>query len=314
MPEVIQYERCRTQGFLFARALGLTLFLWCSVALGDAPSLRGNLVSIGSDTLGSLTAVWAELLMRRHPEVLVQVRAVGSGAAPTALIEGTAGLGPMSRPMSQEEERAFIQRYGYAPTAVTVARDSLALFVHRDNPLERIDLLQLDRIFSITRRCGAARGAELWGAVLRGQQWSQRPISLYGRGTASGTYSFFRRRVLCSGDFSPRLNRLVGSSAVVRAVSGDAFGIGYASAGYLNQTVKRLRVTAADGVQDVALSRDLFLYLNKPPASDLDPVVAGFLRLALSEEGQREVRKSGYVRVPESEMLSQLQSLGLSSE
>lgn len=295
-------------------------FLICAALVSPAPSsgaaslestsgLQGNLVSIGSDTLGSLTAVWAELLMRDHPQILVQVRAVGSGAAPTALIEGTADLGPMSRPMSPGEVRAFTRRYGYPPTAVTVARDSLALFVHRDNPLESIDLQTLDSIFSVTRHCGAERSIELWDQLLRGAEWERRPVSLYGRGTASGTYSFFRKKVMCSGDFSPRLNRLVGSSAVVRAVAGDLAGIGYASAGYLNGSVKRLRVTRSDGVTPVGMSRDLFVYINQDPDVAADPLIAAFVGLAMSEQGQREVEKAGYVRLTRSERALEMSRL-----
>lgn len=261
----------------------------------EPPDLSGKLVSIGSDTLGSLSSVWAEALSRRYPRVVVQVRAVGSGAAPPALIQGTADVGPMSRRMSPEEYGAFIKRYGYPPTAIQVAQDSLAVFVHRNNPLDSIRLSQLDAVFSITRRCGYAEALPAWsGLGLRGE-WADRLISMYGRSTASGTYSFFRKEVLCSGDFSPYLNRLVGSSAVVRAVSRDRDGIGYASAGYVNENVKRLRVLANDGVEEVDLSRGLFLYVNRERGVPLEPVIAAFVDIVLSDTGQREVARAGYL-------------------
>lgn len=262
--------------------------------------LTGKLVNTGSDTLGTLNSVWAEMLMRRHPKLIVQIRAVGSGAAPPALIQGTADIGPMSRPMSLEERRAFYRRYGYAPTALQVAGDAVAVFVHRDNPLDSIRLEQLDAIFSITRRCGNGPPLLEWRALGLTGAWADRRISMYGRTTASGTYSFFRKELLCGGDFSPYLNRLVGSSAVVRAVAGDRTGIGYASAGYINENVKRLRVLADDGIEEVDLSRGLFLYINRQKGVALDPVVAAFIDVALSDAGQREVVREGYLPISNS--------------
>lgn len=282
--------------------------------------LSGKLVSTGSDTLGSLSSRWAQALGRRYPGLLMQVRAIGSGAAPTALIQGTADVGPMSRPMSPAEERAFVRRFGYGPTAVPVARDEIAVFVHRDNALERISVPQLDAVFSATRRCGYHRPIRDWrrlngGADARIDAPARpRAISLYGRSATSGTYSFFRRRVLCRGDFAPDLNRLVGSAAVVRAVARDPRGVGYASAGYLNANVKRLRLLAADGVTEVALSRSLYLYINRRPRAALEGGLAAFLDLVLSAEGQREVRRSGYLPLSAARVARLRESLGFARD
>lgn len=280
--------------------------------------LSGKLVSTGSDTLGSLSSRWAEALGRRYPGLLMQVRAIGSGAAPTALIQGTADVGPMSRPMSPAEERAFVRRFGYGPTAVPVARDEIAVFVHRDNALGRISVPQLDAVFSATRRCGYHRPIRDWRRLNGGADERidapARPISLYGRSATSGTYSFFRSRVLCRGDFAPDLNRLVGSSAVVRAVARDPRGVGYASAGYLNANVKRLRLLAADGVTEIALSRSLYLYINRGPQAPLEGGLAAFLDLVLSAEGQREVRRSGYLPLSAARVARLRESLGFARD
>lgn len=256
-------------------------------------AVEGKLLSVGSDTLGSLMSLWAEMLTRRHPDVLVQVRAIGSAAAPTALIQGAADIGPMSRTMSSSELAAFAAQYGYAPTAVAVARDEVAVFAHRDNPLTSIGIAQIDAAFSSTRRCGAAAPVRQWKDLGLSGVWGERPVSSYGRSTASGTYSVFRRQFLCGGDFSPRLNRLVGSSAIVHAVAQDRGAIGYASAGYLNANVRRLQLLDSQG-EPVRLSRSLYLYLNRAPGTPLEPVVAAFMDIVLSPLGQREVSKAGY--------------------
>jgi phosphate transport system substrate-binding protein len=288
----------------------LCLFLGSPIA-GAAESLSGKLVSTGSDTLGSLTSLWAEMLGARYPGVLVQVRAIGSGGAPTALIQGTADIGPMSRPMSSAESAAFVRRYGYPPTAVPIAEDALAIFVHRDNPLETISISELDAVFSATRLCGYPQSIREWGELGLLRPWAARPVSVYGRSAASGTYSVFRQQVLCSGDFSRTLNRLVGSSAIVRAVATDPGGIGYASAGYLNASVKRLRVLRDNGEEEAPLARRLFLYINRPPGAELDPLMRAFLNTVLSVAGQRQVAKSGYLPLSDGELSRQRLRLGL---
>ncbi|MFT4874720.1 PstS family phosphate ABC transporter substrate-binding protein [Congregibacter sp.] len=276
-----------------------------------AEPLVGKLVSTGSDTLGALTSIWAEMLTARHSRVAMQVRAIGSGAAPTALTQGTADIGPMSRPMSPDEINAFSRKYGYQPTAIPVAEDALAVFVHRNNPLDSITTAQLDAVFSSTRRCGFPATIRDWGVLGLSAPWGRRVISVYGRSAASGTYSVFRRQVLCSGDFAVYLNRLVGSSAVVRAVAMDVNGIGYASAGYLNASVKQLRVVQNDGVQEAVLSRRLFVYINRPPKAPIDALTAAFLEVAFSAEGQREVSRLGYGELGKSELARLRSKLGL---
>lgn len=293
------------------------LLLGLVLAAGSAARdevLEGKLVSAGSDTLGALSSLWAELLRERHPDVLVQVRAIGSGAAPTALVQGSADLGPMSRPMSAAEHDLFFQRYGYAPTAVPVAYDEIAVFVHRDNPLEHVTLGELDAMFSATRRCGYPQAIREWETLLGDGGSRHQPVSLYGRSTASGTYSVFREKVLCGGDFTPELNRLVGSSAIVRAVATDPSGIGYASAGHLNVAVKRVAVLDDAGGARRSLARGLYLYLNRPPGVPLKPLVAAYIDLALDEVGQREVERAGYQRLERRERRLLRERLGLDGD
>jgi phosphate transport system substrate-binding protein len=293
------------------RGLCCALVLLAAPVCSQTATLSGKLITTGSDTLGALTSIWGEMLMRAHPDVQVQVRAIGSGAAPTALSEGTADIGPMSRPMSASERAVFIERYGYAPTAVPVAEDAIAVFVHRDNPMESISISELDAVFSITRRCGFPTAISVWGGLGLLGDWARRPIVAYGRSAASGTYSVFREQVLCRGDFSPRLNRLVGSSAVVRAVAMDRVAIGYASGGYVNANVKRLRVIDGESAQENRLARTLLLYVNRAPGSALQPAVRAFLNAALGEAGQREVARAGYLPLSRSRLQRLREDLGV---
>ncbi|MEJ2521082.1 MAG: substrate-binding domain-containing protein, partial [Desulfuromonadales bacterium] len=154
--------------------------------------VAGNLNSVGSDTLNNLMTFWAESFRKKYPNVNIQIEGKGSSTAPPALIEGTAQLGPMSRKMKKDEEEAFEGKYGFKPTTIGVALDSLAVYVNKDNPIDALDIKEVDAIFSKTLKCGAAAAITTWGGVDLTGQWANIPISLYGRNSASGTYGYFK--------------------------------------------------------------------------------------------------------------------------
>ncbi|MCR9279754.1 MAG: phosphate ABC transporter substrate-binding protein PstS family protein [Pseudomonadaceae bacterium] len=272
---------------------------------GD-PELTGALTSTGSDTLSNLMTLWSESFQRLHPKVHIQVQAPGSSTAPPALAEGTANLGPMSRRMKSNELMAFEERHGYKPMSVRVAMDALAIYVHKDNPLTELQLEQVDALFSVNRRCGYERPLRRWGQLALTGTWQSRPIELYGRNSVSGTYGYFKRVALCSGDFLNSVNEQPGSASVVQSVGSSLGGIGYSGIGYKTASVKALALredssaavlpsasTAKDG--SYPLSRYLYIYINRHPAEPIDPVTAAFLKFVLSRQGQEIVLKDGYI-------------------
>ncbi|HVF61411.1 MAG TPA: phosphate ABC transporter substrate-binding protein [Thermoanaerobaculia bacterium] len=279
-------------------------------AYRPAGSLAGTLNSIGSDTLNNLMTLWAEAFRRHHPSVQTQIEGKGSSTAPPALIEGTGQLGPMSREMKASEIDAFEREFGYPPTQVRVAVDALAVYVHRDNPLARLTLPQVDAVFGKSRACGHPRPIDRWADAGVAGPLAARPISLYGRNSASGTYGFFKDKALCGGDFRDTVKEQPGSASVVQGVSEDAAGIGYSGIGYRTSGVKPLAIAARDGAPFVGidpddvlagrypLSRYLYVYVNRAPGRPLAPLVAELLRFVLSREGQEVVVKDGYLPLP----------------
>lgn len=270
--------------------------------------VSGNLSSIGSDTLANLMTLWTESFKRHYPSVNIQVQAAGSSTAPPALTEGTANFGPMSRAMKDKEIEAFETRHGYKPTEIRVAIDALAVYVHKDNPLNALSIEQVDAIFSTTRRCGGSGSLDAWGDLGLSGSWQDRPIQLYGRNSVSGTYGYFKQVALCSGDFRDSVNEQPGSASVVQAVASSLNGIGYSGIGYITSGVKALALSDAGGEPVAAsgenalrgtypLSRFLYLYLNKRPDAPLTPIEREFLRMVLSKQGQEIVGKDGYIPV-----------------
>ena len=192
-----------------------------------ASGVSGNLSSVGSDTLANLMTLWAEEFKRQYPNVNIQIQAAGSSTAPPALTEGTANLGPMSRKMKDKEIEAFETRYGYKPTAIGVAIDALAVYVHKDNPIQGMTIQQVDSIFSSTRRCGGVSSIDTWGQLGLTGEWAARDIQMFGRNSVSGTYGYFKEEALCKGDFRNNVNEQPGSASVVQSVSTSVNGIGY---------------------------------------------------------------------------------------
>ena len=269
--------------------------------------ISGNLSSVGSDTMNNLMTLWGETFSRSYPNVKLQVEGKGSSTAPPALISGTAQLGPMSRAMKPTEIDQFEKKFGYKPTQVRAAFDALAVYVHKDNPLDKISLVQADATFSKTRKRGASKDVGTWGDLGQSGEWATRPLSLYGRNSASGTYGFFKDHALRGGDFKDTVKEQPGSASVVQGVTNDRYGMGYSGIGYQTSGVKHLALAEKDGgdyssgsYEDVVsgkypLARFLYIYVNRAPGKPLDPLVREFLKLVLSKEGQEVVVKDGYL-------------------
>lgn len=277
-----------------------------------ASGVSGNLTSIGSDTLANLMTLWAQEYKKNYPNVNIQIQAAGSSTAPPALAEGTANMGPMSRMMKDSEIQAFEARHGYRPTAVPVAIDALAVYVHKDNPISGLTIEQVDAIFSSTRRCGTGKDVTRWGDLGLTGAWADRPIQLYGRNSVSGTYGYFKENALCQGDFKNNVNEQPGSASVVQSVSSSVNAIGYSGIGYRTSSVRAIPLAAKDGQPfieatpeqaasgDFPLSRYLYVYVNKRPNQALAPLDREFVKLMLSKQGQEVVERDGYVPLPAS--------------
>jgi phosphate transport system substrate-binding protein len=270
--------------------------------------VSGNLNSIGSDTLNNLMTLWAEGFQALYPNVKIQIEGKGSSTAPPALTEGTAQLGPMSRAMKGGEIDDFEKKHGYKPTEIKVSIDALAVYVHKDNPIRALTMQQVDGIFSSTRKAGGP-ATERWGDVGLTGDWGTRPLSLYGRNSASGTYGFFKDVALKGGDYKATVKEQPGSSSVVQGISTDLGGIGYSGIGYMTSGVRPVALAGADGkpyepspencmTGKFPLARFLYIYVNKKPGQPMDKLTAEFLKFVLSKPGQEVVVKDGYYPLP----------------
>jgi phosphate transport system substrate-binding protein len=274
--------------------------------------ISGNLSSIGSDSLNNLMTLWSESFQKFYPNVKVQIEGKGSSTAPPALIAGTAQLGPMSRTMKGTEVDQFEKKYGHKPTPIRTAVDALAVFVNKDNPIKCMTMAQVDAAFSKSRRYGFKEDIKTWGQLGLTGDWANRPVSLFGRNSASGTYGFFKEHALKNGDYKDEVKEQPGSASVVQGVTVDRYAMGYSGIGYTTSGVRAVPLAEKEGdkcheaTPDEAysgqypLSRFLFVYVNRAPGKALDPLTREFAKLVLSKEGQEVVVKDGYFPIPAS--------------
>lgn len=285
--------------------------------------VSGTIKSVGSDSMNNLMTFWTEGFQKYYSNVQVEVEGKGSATAPPALIAGTANFGPMSRDMKKKELDEFEAKYGYKPTALKTSIDMLAVYVHKDNPIEGLTLQQTDAIFSKNRKGGFREDITKWGQLGLSGKWAEQPISLYGRNSASGTNGYFKEHALFGGDYKDSVNQLAGSSSVVQKIATNRNAIGYSGIGYKTADVRAVPLSTEDDGDFVPaepeygfngeypLSRYLYLYVNYEPGSELDPLRREFIRYVFSREGQQDVIKDGYLPVESETATAALKSVGI---
>lgn len=302
-----------------------------------AADLSGRIISIaGSDTMQPLLAKLASEFTKHHPDVRMVIEDVGSDEAIREFIigyslqrrgekarKGTDGATELnvlasSREMTEKETKAFSITNGHAPLAIPIAMDAVTIYVHRDNPVQGLTLAQVDAIFGAERKRGLPDEIKTWGQVGVHGAWQNQPIHLYGRDKNSGTRSFFRTVALLDGDLKEEIREQAGSASEIVAIARDPLGIGYAGVGFQSSFARVVPVAEDTGKPFVApdtaavldgsypLRRYLYLYVDKAPGSELDPVIKEFLKFVNSREGQQTVVRASLYPLPKKEIVNNL--------
>lgn len=284
--------------------------------------VSGQLKSVGSDTMNPLMLLWTEKFKEYYKGVRSEVEGQGSSKAMPALIEGSASFGPMSRDAKSNEIGDFEKKYGYKPTLLPTAIDLLAVVVHRDNPLDEISMAQLDAIFSSTRKSGG-EAIDNWGQLGLTGDFESAPITIFGRNAASGTYGFFKEKVLGNGDYRNTVNEQPGSTAVIQSVGENRFAIGFSGVGFKTSSVKILALASKKGEPAFEASSDnayngkyplaryLYIAVNHKPGTTMDPLRREFIRFVFSKEGQELVAKEGSLPIDSKTAAKVLKMVGI---
>jgi phosphate transport system substrate-binding protein len=260
----------------------------------------------GSDTMVNVAQVWAEEYRKVAPDVEVEVSGGGSGVGIAALMKGAVDVANASRDLKPAEAEQAEKNTGKKPVGFTVGFDALAVYVHKDNPLNEITFEQLTDLYAEGGK--TTRWSEL-GVKIPGV--TDDTIVRVSRQSSSGTYEFFREHALGNRDFRMGSRDLNGSKEVVELVGSTLTAIGYSGMGYATSAIKTLKVTSKPGSPSVAptvaavhdktypLARSLHLYtLGEPQGA-----VKQYIDWILSDAGQKVVEDSGYVPVPPDQRL-----------
>ncbi len=291
----------------FAKLLGASLAIGGACVLGacgnkqDSGSATTSIQVKGSDTMVNVAQAWAEEYKKVAPKVDVEISGGGSGVGIAALEKGTIDIANSSRDMKPEEMEQARRNSGKDPKEFIVGYDALAVYVHKDNPLNEITMEQLAQIFA---EDGTFTKWSQLGVTLPGT--SNDEIVRVSRQSSSGTYEFFREHVLRKKDFKLGSRDMNGSKEVVELVANTTTAIGYSGMGYATPSVKMLRLASKAG--ETAFEPSVANTLNKtyPLARSLQVYTLGepqgevktYIDWMLSPAGQKILEDSGYVPVP----------------
>jgi phosphate transport system substrate-binding protein len=322
----------------FATALPCCAIAQDASALSDyrpAQQISGVIRSRGSDQMAGLMKRWEQGFRKYHPDVQFADALKGSASGMYGLEMRTADIALMGRPINPYERYGIYERSWVYPVEIEVATGSYSvphksaaytIFVHKDNPIEKLTLQQLDGVFGAERGGGwkaltwdetAARtkaaNIRTWGQLGLHGEWTDKPIHVYGPPNfGAGTITYFQSRVMGGGEiFNEDLREYADPKRMIADLEKDRYGIAYAALGDRTASVKPLAVaeTSAGPFVDPTrrsvsdrsypLSRPVYIYYTidneKTEIADprVDPKVREFLRYILSRQGQQMVAQEG---------------------
>ena len=259
-----------------------------AIALASTAGAAEKIVIDGSTTVGPIAKAFAEYFMAANPEVNITVSESGSGNGAKSLLNGTCDVADMSRPMKPGEFKAAAEK-GIMPVAHVVALDGLPVLVHPSNPVQELTVEQIRKIYLGE----TTNWKELGGPDLG--------IVAISRDTNSGTYETFEKMVLNKRKIRSDCEYVGSNGAMRQRIQSTPAAIGYAGLGFVDKTVKALKVngiypsmaTVQSGEYPIA--RPLFMYTDGYPR--LGTPLYRFVTLYLGEDGQEMVEEIGFVPV-----------------
>ncbi|MCW5548642.1 MAG: substrate-binding domain-containing protein [Opitutaceae bacterium] len=309
------------------------------------PTIVGDLRAWGYQSFRETMKVWAERFEAHYPGIRFGTKfATGTSPANAAILTGVAEFGLFGREIRPGEIVSFGRVYPYEQLPFRVAggafdtpnkTPALGVYVHRDNPLRRLTLTQLDAIFSRDRLRGGTEAIRTWGQLGLTGEWADKPITIYGMPQVFGTAEFLRLRVLRDGAWAAEVMLPPGSPthlsltageeyshAAVKAMEADRYAICFLVGRYATSRMRSLALAEHDGgayfdytrenvlTRDYPLSRVVYIVVNKDPTKPWDPKVREFLAFVLSREGQQAVADAGtFLPLPESVLAIERQKL-----
>jgi phosphate transport system substrate-binding protein len=269
---------------------------------GTTASGKSVIQNKGSDTMVNVAQAWAEEYNKVNPAVAVEVSGGGSGVGIAALSKGAVDLANSSRNMKPQEIQDAKRNTGKEPKEFIVGYDALAVYVHKDNPLDEISVEELAQLFA---EGGTVDRWSQLGAKIPGVKDDK--VVRVSRQSSSGTYEFFREHILANKDFKQGSRDLSGSKEVVELVGSTPTAIGYSGMGYATADVKMLKLAPKKGAPAIPPNVQNTISKSYPLARSLQMYTLGepqggvkeYITWILSDAGQKILEQSGYVSIPD---------------
>jgi len=278
----------------------------------------GKVTLGGSLTMVQLAAIWADTFKKQSPKVEFELVSKGSLNAMPSLIEGKADLALLSRPITQEEAKAFHDKFGYLPTVVVPALEQIAIYVHKDNPIKSLTPTQIDAIFSKSLKRGATKTIATWGELGVEGPLASQPLTPQGRMDATGLQVYLQAVLLLGGEFRDDLVDHQTSAEAIKAITTNPAAIGFGGAAQANPDLRAVPIALQEGhpalsLQDPGypLVRPLQIVINHAPGKELSGPEGEFYKFVFSQRGQQDVLIGGLVPITSKAAQIALEAVGL---
>ncbi len=243
----------------------------------------GELSVAGSTTVQPLAEALAEAFSATNPQARIDVKGGGSSVGVKSTGQGTVGVGMASREVKPSELSEFPDLRVHR-----IAIDGVAVVANPGVQVEGLTRQQVQGIFAGE----VVNWKEVGGA--------DAPIIIVAREEGSGTREFFQEHLMGAGKLIADRAILQSSNGAVRTtVASTPNSIGFLSFGYLDASVKALRI---DGVEPSeanvrAGTYKAWRYLNLLTKGEPQGLARAWIDFILSSEGQQVVAKEGYLPV-----------------
>jgi phosphate transport system substrate-binding protein len=257
----------------------------------------GGLRIAGSELKGDVDLL-VEGFRKYQPNAKISTNFMTSSEGALGMMYcGASDVAPMGDDAKITDQMPFFNTYGYVPTEISIAtggfekRGTLfawAIMVNKENPLSRLSVEQLDRIFGAERTGGwevgpeaqnnllftakYARGPEsnirTWGQLGLGGEWADKPIQTYGYVAPGFAVSFERMVMHWSNKWNPNfheyveakeaLGDAVASDKLYEAIEKDKYAIGWGALMHVDGNCVNpdgTQCKAHPGIKVIAVSR-----------------------------------------------------------
>jgi phosphate transport system substrate-binding protein len=262
----------------------ISLLLVCITGLSE------KLVIKGSNTVFPIAQLWIEKMKDTMPEVEITLEGAGSSTGISALFTGTTDIANSSRWLKSGELEKMAKESKYF-IPIIIGYDGIAVIVNKTLGIEEISSDTLRKIY--TGEISA------WNQV--DPNLPKKPIIVYSRNTASGTFETFSEKIL-AGERMAASVRIVESTQIeLDSVKNNPYAIAYTGLGYVTDSVKVLKI---DGIlpskttilsSTYPISRALYMFIDATKGYPESGALRDYIIFALSKNGQALLEQAGYV-------------------